>query len=143
MDAVTSPSNSEKLDVDGLVALYVELRDKIAELKSDLKVALKPYQKGMEDLDGVLLKHLQDTGAQSVKTVHGTVYQRVERSATIKDKKAFREFVLANEQYDLIDWRANKVAVFDFIKEQQAEVPGVNVSAFMTIGVLRGNAQEE
>ena len=102
-DTVTRSSNSASVDVDGLVALYVELRDKVAELKAKLKEEASPYRKGMDDLEHLLLKHLQDVGAESIKTASGTVYQHVERSATIKDKEAFREFVIANKAFDLLD----------------------------------------
>lgn len=142
-DQVTQPSNPEPIDVDGCAALYVEIRDKITELKAKLKEELKPYNKGLEDLDTILLKHLQDQGAKSISTTSGTVYQRVERSATIRDKKAFSDFVKANDQFDLIDWRANKVAIFDFMEKEAVDVPGVNTSAYMTIGVRRGTTQQE
>jgi hypothetical protein len=142
---VTQTSNSETIDVEACVALYVELRDEIAALKAELTEKLKPYQKGLADLDGILLKHLQDQKAQNVKTRSGTVSQRISRSATIRDKLAFREFVVTNGEYDLVDWRANKVQVFDWIEKNQLEIPGVNTSAFMTIGVRRDDkaSQEE
>lgn len=142
-DAVTPTSNSPVVDINGCTALYVEVRDKITELKARLKEELKPYQAGLEELDAILLKALQDQGAKSISTPSGTVYQRVERSATIKDKKAFSEYVIANGEYDLIDWRANKVSVFAHIEEKAVDVPGVNTSAFMTIGVRRGTEQED
>jgi hypothetical protein len=97
----------------------------------------------MEKLEAVLLKHLQDSNIKSAATAHGTVYQRVERSATIKDKKAFSEYVIANSEFDLIDWRANKVQVFDHIEKTQADVPGVNTQAFMTVGIRRAGSQED
>ena len=142
-EKVTPPSNpdvpTEIVDIDGCAALYVELRDQIAALKADLAEKLKPYQKGLEDLDAILLKALQDQGAKSIKTASGTVYQRIERSATIKDRKAFSEYVIRTGEYDLIDWRANKVGVFAHMEKNAVEVPGVNTSAFMAIGVRRGN----
>lgn len=143
-DQVTQPSNPDEqtqIDVEGCVALYVELRDKKAELTEKLKEDLKPYNEGMEKLEAVLLKHLQDTGTKSAATTAGTVYQRVERSATIKDKLAFSEFVIANQLFDLIDWRANKVQVFDHIEKSQADVPGVNTQSFMTVGVRRATQE--
>jgi len=142
-DTVTRSSNSASVDVDGLVALYVELRDKVAELKAKLKEEASPYRKGMDDLEHLLLKHLQDVGAESIKTASGTVYQHVERSATIKDKEAFREFVIANKAFDLLDWRANKVQVFDYMEREAVDVPGLNTSAAMVIGVRRSTSQEE
>jgi nitrate reductase assembly molybdenum cofactor insertion protein NarJ len=142
-NTVTASSNSAPMNVEGLVALYVELRDRVAELKAKLKEETAPYNKGMRDLEQLMLKHLQDVGAESVKTSSGTVYQHVERSATIKDKEAFREFVVANQEFDLLDWRANKTAVFDFMRDKAVEVPGVNTSAVMVVGVRRSNSQEE
>ena len=142
-DKVTDPSNSETLDVDKAAALYVELRDAKAKMKAELAEKLKPYNKGMEDLEAALLKHLQDQKAKSIRTESGTVYQRVERSATIKDKLAFQTFVKENDLYDLLDWKANKVAVFDYMIEKAVEVPGVNTSAFMTVGIRKGNAPQE
>ena len=144
-EQATAPSNSERIDVDGCAALYVELRDKITIMKNELKEKLKPYNKGLEDLDAVLLKALQDQGAKSITTPSGTVYQRIERSATVKDRKAFSEFVKGNLAWDLIDWRANKVAVFSYMEDKAVEVPGVNTSAYMAIGVRRGtgNANDD
>jgi len=141
---VTQPSNSTQVvDVDGCTALYLELRTTIARLNAELKEKLKPYQKGMQDLEGILLQVLQDQKAQNIRTKSGTVYQRTVRSATIKDKKAFSEFVIENGEYDLLDWKANKVQVFDYMKEHEAEVPGLNTSSHMAIGVRNGDTQEK
>ena len=142
-DVSTAPSNSEVVDINGCAALYVELRDQVTKLKAELKEKLKPYNKGLEDLDAVLLKALQDQGAKSITTPSGTIYQRIERSASIKDKKAFSEFVKTNDLFDLLDWKANKVAVFTYMETHAVDVPGVNTSAFMTIGVRRGTNSNE
>jgi hypothetical protein len=131
------------LDVDKVAALYVELRDTKAKMKAELAEKLKPYNKGMEDLEAALLKHLEDQKAKSIRTESGTVYQRVKRSATIRDKLAFQEFIKENDLFDMLDWKANAVAVFDYMIEKAVDVPGINTSAFMTIGVRRGDAPQE
>jgi len=141
-ETVTQPSNSEPIDINAAVALYVELRDQKAAIAAKAKEESKPYNEGLERLEGVLLQALEGQGARSVATPSGTVYRRAERSATIKDKKAFREYVIANGKFDLLDWKANKVQVFDHIEETKEAVPGVNTSAFMTVGVRRGTEQE-
>jgi hypothetical protein len=144
-DVVTQPSNPEtpsaQVDVEGLVKFYVELRDAKAALTDKLKEELKPYNEGMEKLETILLKHMQDTSSKSIATEAGTVYQRVERSATIKDKKLFSEYVIANQLFDLLDWKANKVQVFDMIEKTQQDVPGVNTQAFMTVGIRRSTQE--
>ena len=138
-ETVTQSSNPSTIDVEGCVALYVELRDKIAALKAELVEKSKPLNHAIERLDGILLEHLQHQGAKSIRTESGTVYQRVAASAAIKDKKAFREFVIANEQFDMLDWKANKVQVRTYMEENQTDVPGINFTATLTIGVRRGN----
>jgi len=136
---VTQPSNSGQIDVEECVKLYLELRDTKAALTEKLKTELKPYNEGMEKLEAILLKYMQDIGAKNIATPAGTVYQRVERSATTRDKKAFRDFVLAGQLFDLLEWRPSKVQVFDHIEKTQADVPGINTQAYMTIGVRSGN----
>jgi hypothetical protein len=91
----------------------------------------------------VLLKALQDQKAQSIATPHGTVYQRIFRSATIRDKKAFREFIIENGMFDMLDWKANKVEVFSYMEEKAVDIPGINTSGYMTIGVMRGGELQE
>lgn len=145
-DTVTQTSNPSAVDVEGCVALYLELRDRIAAIKAELIEKTKPLNAAKERLDGILLKHLQDQGAQNIKTASGTVYQRIAASAPIKDKKAFREFVIANEQFDMLDWKANKVQVRTYMEENQTDVPGINFTATLTIGVRTGsgnNSEQE
>jgi len=141
-DTVTLPSNYD-LDVDGAVALYVELRAQKAGLKAELEKTLKPITETMQQIETLLLKHLQDTRTKSASTEHGTVYQRVSRSATIRDRKAFQEFVVEQQAFDLIDWRPNKVQVFEYIEKQGGDVPGVNTSSYMTIGVRKSDSSTQ
>lgn len=121
--------------------MYVELRDLKAAMTARLKVEQKPYTDGMEKLEAVLLKHMQDTGSKSVATAAGTCYVTTDRSATVRDKLLFKEFVISQQAWDLADWKANKVQVFDYIEKHGADVPGVNTNAFATIGVRRGTEE--
>ena len=135
---VTLAGNSE-LDVDEAVKLYVELRNEKAAMKAWLAEATKPIDAAMKQVESLLLQHMQNTKVNSVSTNHGVAYQRVVRSATIKDRKAFQDFVIALGLFDLVDWKANKVQVFDYMEENKTEVPGVNTSAYMTVGVRKGS----
>lgn len=124
-------------NIDDLVSQYVRLRDKIKEAEDAHKAKLKNAKEHLENLNNTLLDRLNQLGGDSVKTQHGTVYRTTRRSATIADGDAFRQFVITNEAFDLVDWRANANAVDDFIKEQQAPPPGVNFSTAFTVGVRR------
>jgi hypothetical protein len=123
--------------IEDLVSQYIRLRDKIKEAEDAHKAKLAPAKEYLEELNGRLLQRLNDVGGESVKTAHGTVYRTTRRSASIADGDAFRQFVINNEAFDLVDWRANANAVDDFIKEQAAPPPGVNFSTAFTVGVRR------
>lgn len=124
-------------NIDELVSQYVRLRDKIKEVEDAHKAKLKDAKEHLENLNNTLLSRLNDLGGESVKTASGTVYRTTKRSASIADGDTFRQFVISNEAFDLVDWRANANAVDDFIKEQNAPPPGVNFSTTYTVGVRR------
>lgn len=125
-------------NIEELVRQYVLLRDKIREAEDAHKAKLKDAKEHLEKLNNTLLERLNALGGESVKTASGTVYRTTKRSASIKDGDTFRRFVIENEAFDLVDWRANATAVDDFIQEQQAPPPGVDFSTTYTVGVRRG-----
>ena len=124
-------------NIDELVSQYIRLRDKIKEVEDAHKEKLKDAKEHLESLNNTLLTRLNQLGGESVKTAHGTVYRTTRRSATIADGDTFRQFVITHDAFDLVDWRANAIAVDDFIKEQQAPPPGINFSTTYTVGVRR------
>lgn len=126
------------VSIEELVNQYVRLRDKIKEAEDAHKAKLKDAKDHLEKLNNTLLERLNQLGGESVKTSSGTVYRTTKRSASIADGDTFRQFVINNEAFDLVDWKANANAVDDFIKEQTAPPPGVNFTLTYTVGVRRG-----
>lgn len=135
-------------DLNVRVDQFVRLRDKITELKKKHKEELKPYIETQAQLSGIILQLLSDTGAESVRTDSGTAYKTLDRSATIADRSAFWDFVRENEAWELLDYKANKVAVADYIADKieaakddpsviPAPPPGVNYNETWEIGVRR------
>ena len=124
-------------NIDELVRRYVLLRDRIKEADDAHKSKLKDAKDHLEKLNNTLLARLNDVGGESVKTSHGTVYRTTRRTASIADGDAFRQFVISNEAFDLVDWKANANAVDDFIKQETAPPPGVNFTTAFTVGVRR------
>jgi hypothetical protein len=126
-----------RVNFDQRVQQYVKLRDKIKEIKEEQEKFLAPYKQALESLDAVLLNHLIAVGADSVKTESGTVYKTSQTSATLADKTAFWNYVSSNSAYELLDYKANKTAVKDYVEQHQAAPPGVNFSQAWTVGVRR------
>jgi hypothetical protein len=124
-------------DIAKRIGQFVKLRDKINEIKKQQKEFLKPYNETLEQLNGVLLAHLNTVNGNSVSTDAGTAYRSEKKSASLADPEAFRKFVIANQLFDLIDWKANVTAVEDYINEKELPPPGVNYSSTFVAGVRR------
>lgn len=124
-------------DIDTRVSQYVKLRDIIKEKNDAHKLAMKPMSDALEQLNSVLLAHLISLSVNSASTDAGTVYRTEKKSASLADAKAFMDFVIANQAWDLLDRKANTTAVEEFIKGNSAPPPGVNFSSTYVVGVRR------
>jgi hypothetical protein len=125
------------LPVDVLVGQYVKLRDRIKAAEAAEKEKMKPAKDYLQALNDRLLDALNQAGGDSIKTPQGTTYRTERKTASIADPVAFRDFVIANELFDVLDWKANAPAVADYIKEFGAEPPGIKYSIAYTVGVRR------
>lgn len=129
--------NTPTTPIDKRVDQYIQLRDKIRDMEAKHKEQLKPYKEALDLLNAALVQHLNAIQAESVRTNYGTVYKTTKDSATISDSTAFWEHVLRTKDFDLIDKRANKTAVRDYIEDNGAPPPGVNYTQVSEVGVRR------
>jgi hypothetical protein len=124
-------------DIAKRVEQYVRLRDMIKSKEAEQKKELKPLKDTLEQLNSVLLAHLNNVDANSAATDSGTVYRTEKKSASLADAQAFMDFVVANQAFDLLDRKANVTATEEYIKENNAPPPGVNFSSTFVVGVRR------
>jgi|APGre2960657404_1045060.scaffolds.fasta_scaffold00223_10 phage host-nuclease inhibitor protein Gam len=120
------------------VSLYIRLRDKKAEMKSDFDASVAPINEKMDKLEAKLLDVFNKTGMDSVKTEHGTAYTAVRTTASVADRDAFMEFVKANEEWSLIEVRAAKTAIEQFRDNNDNELPpGINIRSERVVNIRR------
>ncbi len=115
-------------NVNDAVSAYIKLRDKRDEVKKQHKEALAPLYYALERLDVWFLKELSSQGAQNIKTDAGTVFTKKRVSVTVRDWDAFIEFVLDNNELGLLEQRASKTAVAEFLEASGGLPPGVAVT---------------
>ena len=120
------------------VTLYIQLRDKKAQMKSDFDASVAPITEKMDKLEAKLLDVFNKTGMDSVRTEHGTAYTAVRTTASIADREAFMEFVKANEEWSLLEVRASKTAIEQFRDSNDNELPpGVNIRSERVVNIRR------
>jgi hypothetical protein len=120
-----------------LIELYLTTRDAKQALERKQREHLKKYNATMKKIEGKLMSMLQERGLQSLSSDIGTAYLSTKRSAPISDSEAFRNYVIENRAWDMVDWHANVVAVSDFIAEHEVLPPGVEFKSIVSLGVMR------
>jgi len=116
---------------------YVKLRDMKKAIEDKHKEELKPINETLEQLNGVLLAHLNTVGADSVATALGTVSKTTKKTASIADMSAFWNFVVSQGDFDLLDKKANVTAVEAYIEANKSTPPGINFSTVEKVNVRR------
>jgi len=120
------------------VSLYIQLRDKKAEMKAEFDASIAPLNDKMDKLEAKLLDVFNKTGMDSVKTENGTAYTAVRTTASIADREAFMDFVKANEEWSLLEVRASKTAIEQFRDSNNDELPpGVNIRSERVVNIRR------
>jgi len=130
-------SASPQVNFEMLISVFIQLRDWIDAKKVAYEAEIAPRQKQLKVLNELLLKKLNATGQNTARTDAGTAYKKIWHSATVADKELFMRHVIGAEDWDLIDWRANKTAVVNCVKENKEPPPGINYSTGYDVGVRR------
>jgi hypothetical protein len=122
-----------------LIGEYVSLRDQ-KKLADDTYAAFakREYTDRMDEIELILLDFLNnEAGSSSISGDNGTAYKKVDTSVTVADAKAFREYVISNQRFELIDWRAAKTPIKDNVEAGEALPPGINFTQRVSVGIRR------
>jgi hypothetical protein len=131
------PENEVEANIEKRVKQYVFIRDQIKLMTERHEAELQPLKDLKERLTGILQSAMDKVGAESIKTTEGTVYTTTQYTAALADPKAFMDFVISNQNFDLVDRKANSTAVRDYVNTVGVLPPGVNLSSRATVGVRR------
>lgn len=127
------------MKLDELIAKYIKLRDRKAQMKKAFEEEVGKVNAVMEKMEAIILKTFQETGQTSAKTEFGTAYTSARTSATVADRDAFMAWVMADpdERLMFLENRVSKTAVEQFKAANDDIPPGVNWSSEIVVGVRR------
>lgn len=121
-----------------LIQEYIHLRDGKKAAEDAIKTWLNNnFNHRMDRIETELMAFLNDAKSDSVKSEHGTAFKRTETSVTVANSSEFSRFVISEELWELIDFRANKTAVKEYLEKTEALPPGVNLSAVTVLSVRK------
>ena len=120
-----------------LVARYVELRDKKAEIEAAHKATIAKYTEAMDRLERHFLNHLNETSSESVATVAGTFFKSETVSAKVEDWDQTLPFIRDNGLWNMLDKRVNKTAIKEYMDANGDLPPGVGLHREIVVRVRR------
>lgn len=123
------------LTIDEVTRRYLLVRDEKAQLDKAHKNRMKKYDETLAKLENKLMQMLEQIGAESVRTNHGTPYRSLKESFTVASRDDYLDFIREHDAWELLDARVSKTAAKQF-KEEHGDLPaGVNYRAVHTINV--------
>src|SRR4051812_29946926 len=118
------------MNINDVVSMYISLRDQKSQLKAEYEAQVAPVQQQMDKIEAILLAKLDEAGVDSMKCPDGTCYVSVRNTASVADREIFMGHVVENQEYELLEVRASKAAVEQYVEQHQGELPpGINWSS--------------
>lgn len=134
---MTETEQKEHHAIDGLVERYLALRDKKAEYKAEYDAKVEAIEQAMTKVENYLLKLMQDLGVESIRTAVGTPYISRRSSASVSDWESFLGFVRENDNWEMLERRANKTVVQQWREEHNDLPPGLNWREERVVNIKR------
>jgi len=126
------------MKVDKLVKVYVKIRDKRADLKSEFEKKDEELKEALRVIENELLEVCKDTGAESLRTDYGTVTRRISKRYHTADWQAMYEFIKDNNALELLEKRIAQSNMSQFLQENPDKLPpGLNVDSRYAVTVRR------
>lgn len=128
-----------------LIEIYLKLRAKKKAQEKENAAKLAPINEAMAQIDGMLLAICKQQGTDALKAKGiGTATPTVTIGYSIKEPEKFRAFVIAQQAWDMVDWKANKDACEQHAQENNGALPpGTARSAYEHMSVRKAPAKAE
>jgi hypothetical protein len=123
--------------VDDVINAYRQLREKKEEIVARHKEELGPVNDQMLKCLAWIQQQLQAQGLTNFKGESGIAFLQTDTSVTVKDREAFFTWVKENDLFQMLDARASKSVVIDYIEQFKAIPPGLGVNSEQTCHIRK------
>ena len=127
-----------EIKADKLVKAYVRIRDKRKEIADAYEREDSELKEALETIEAKLLEVCKETGADSLRTEHGTVSRRVAKRYWTNDWHSFYQFLKEHEAMELLEKRIAQTNMNTFLEENPDLLPpGLQVDSRYTVSIRR------
>ena len=129
---------TETISVDKLVAVYIKMRDKRAELLRDYEEADSTVKAQMELVETKLLDTCKEIGVDRLGSKHGTVMRTVKTRYWTSDWESMHKFILENKMPELLERRISQTTMKQLLEENPELMPmGLNTDSKYSVTIRR------
>lgn len=125
------------MDYDQAVKHYIDLRDENELIMKEADTKIADNKAKMEKLGVFIQLKAEQDKLEKVPTQYGTVFWTIGDRCTVSNGEAFFDFVKEKQAWELIEKRASKTGVRDYIKTAKLVPPGVDYTTFKQINVRK------
>lgn len=126
------------MDYNKVTEAFIAIRDKRAELRKAWQTEDEELERQQGILEGAMLRHLQDSGMESVRTTSGTFYKTEELKPSASDWTAFYAFIKDNDCFEALERRVKKDFVKAYMEDHDGAMPpGISVHREYAVRVRR------
>jgi hypothetical protein len=130
-------------DMDDLSAQYIKLRQKREVLAQQFKDADVELEKGMAEIETMLLDTLNASNSNSMSTDTAVIIRTVRKRYMPTNWAAVYELIQRHGAFGLLEKRVHNGNMKDFLEEHPDEYPaGMNVDSRYAVTVRRKNQGE-
>lgn len=124
-------------DYDRMVRAYIAMRDARSDLKRDYEEKDFKIKQQMQQLEAVMLSSLHESGAESIRTEHGTIYTVETAKASVADWSALGEWIVKHDALDFLERRVKSSEVTNYLSEYGELPPGVNLHRELNVRIRK------
>jgi hypothetical protein len=129
---------AETISVDKLVAAYIKMRDKRAELLRDYEEADGSVKSQMELVEAKLLELCKDIGVDRLGSTHGAVIRTVKTRYWTSDWESMHKFILEHKMPELLERRISQTTMKQLLEENPEIMPmGLNTDSKYGVTIRR------
>ncbi len=127
-----------KPSVDELVTVYIKIRDARDAARKQADEIDADFEEQLDVINQQILEICKETGADSIKTKHGTAIRTVKSRYWTNDWERFYDFMFEHNVPELLERRIHQTNIKQFLGENPDLLPaGLNVDSAYTITVRR------
>lgn len=131
---------TETISVDRLVAAYIKMRDRRAELLREYEEADGTVKAQMEAVESKLLDLCKEIGADTLGSKHGKVMRTVKTRYWTSDWESMHKFILEHKMPELLERRISQTTMKQLLEENPDLMPpGLNTDSRYAVTIRRAS----